>query len=706
MSERRGAQPETLRVARDYLALGWHVVPVRPGEKMPAVRWADYTTHAATVDEITHWFSVGGYGIGLVQGSTAGTIVLDFDGEDGWDTLRALEREHGELPESPRQITPGGGLHYVFRHPGRHVPTRKGILPGFDVRGDGGFIVAYPSKHPNGRPYAWDVDAHYEDVAVAECPTWVADLVCSDAPAGDVNAVVYAPRKLGLGLSEAVVVDGREQYMRNTVLAVYRELWAELGRRPTADELFERAWPQYSRKADLTRPGRGADEVRRKCEHTVSRGLAGRLPVKEPSPKVDSATANEDKIDPETGEILGLEATQLASLSLDNIQPRRWIYGRELLCAFVSAIGSTGGVGKTAFTIATAVSIVIGKSLLHAGKAEPPVFLRVHKQGPVWLYNLEDPMDEMLRRIKAALMHHGVEFDEVKHGLYIDSGRSKPLIVATRNDRGDIVATPVVEELIAELKRRQIVVLVVDPFVQSHAAEENRNDEMNKVMALWAQVAHRADCAIWLVHHFRKGGQAGEGDAFRGAGAIHGAARAMSTLSQMSKEEADKLGVPDDERKQFVRLDNAKANLAPSPSHAEWYRLVGVNLGNGNADYPDGDSVQTVEPWEPPSEWDGLPMAMIVTILDEIDAGPGDGERYAFAKQSKDRWAGKPIIDIAGKTPAQAAAILKAWKDNGLIEDGQYISPSKKTTVGCVSVNGEKRREMRSAAAGGFAAYD
>lgn len=390
-------------------------------------------------------------------------------------------------------------------------------------------------------------------------------------------------------------------------------------------------------------------------------------------------------------------ATSLALLDLDNIPPRRWIYGRELVRNYVSVLAGPGGAGKTAYTMAAGVSIASGIPLLAPpGVDKVPTQCVVHKPGSVWFFNLEDPMEEMRRRIKATLQHHKIPVPSVADRIFIDSGRDKELIIAVRNRQGELVASPIVDPLVDELKARGISVLIVDPFVQSHAAEENRNEEMNLVMALWGRVATRADCAVWLVHHFRKGGKGGDAESIRGAGAIQGAARSMFTVSAMTTEEAGKLGVEEENRWQYIRHDNAKQNMAPPAGVADWYRLASVSLNNGDDEYPEGDFVQAVESWAPPSPWDGLPWTMIERILVKIDQGPGDGEFYALGKQSKDRWAGRVIMDDACKTDGQSATILKAWKDSGLVEDGQYQSPKQKGgTTGCIRVNQSKLSEMR-----------
>jgi hypothetical protein len=73
-----------------------------------------------------------------------------------------------------------------------------------------------------------------------------------------------------LGLADKIN-DGREAYMRDTISACLIELIGTTGATPTAQELYDAAWPQYERKVDLSRGGRGADEFAQKCAYTVAR---------------------------------------------------------------------------------------------------------------------------------------------------------------------------------------------------------------------------------------------------------------------------------------------------------------------------------------------------------------------------------------------------------------------------------------------------
>lgn len=117
--------------------------------------------------------------IGIATGKVSGIFVLDIDERhDGFATLAALEKHHGELPPTWRFLTGGGGEHILFRHPGGRISnSASAIGPGIDVRGDGGYIVAPPSLHMSGRAYAISVDHHPDDVPLSPAPDWLISLV-------------------------------------------------------------------------------------------------------------------------------------------------------------------------------------------------------------------------------------------------------------------------------------------------------------------------------------------------------------------------------------------------------------------------------------------------------------------------------------------------------------------------------------------------
>ncbi|MSR84697.1 MAG: bifunctional DNA primase/polymerase [Candidatus Latescibacteria bacterium] len=100
--------------------------------------------------------------IGIPTGAVSGFDVLDIDPRHGGDiSLEVLEAQHGKLPETSEQITGGGGRHILFRHtPG--LKSRNGVLPGIDIKADGGYILVAPSNHFSGRRYAWEESSRPE----------------------------------------------------------------------------------------------------------------------------------------------------------------------------------------------------------------------------------------------------------------------------------------------------------------------------------------------------------------------------------------------------------------------------------------------------------------------------------------------------------------------------------------------------------------
>jgi hypothetical protein len=201
------------RAALDYAARGWSVIPMEPRGKRPVVAWQDYQRHAATAARVAAWFRRRPEAnVGIVTGAVSGFVVLDVDpGHGGTGSLRELERAHGGLPPTVEALTGGGGRHLYFLHPGSILHNRAGLLPGIDVRGDGGCVVAPPSIHPSGTRYAWREGRGPDELPLAVIPSWLLSRLRADDPrAGH-------PREYWRELAERGVVAGQ----RNNTIASF-----------------------------------------------------------------------------------------------------------------------------------------------------------------------------------------------------------------------------------------------------------------------------------------------------------------------------------------------------------------------------------------------------------------------------------------------------------------------------------------------------
>lgn len=271
-----GAAVDMLKEALSYARRGWHVFPVHSRRadgsctcsRKDCTRPAKHplTKHGlkeATTDEtvIRGWWARWPWAnIAVRTGAESGLVVLDIDNhlifpeldrsETGEDSLRALEREHGELPKTVQAITGGGGRHIFFKHPGGVVPCKTGLRPGLDIRADGGYIVAPGSVHITNRRYEWDVEHHPDDLALAEPPPWLLGLIKKREPA-------RTGSDAGAAAAEAPIPAGR----RNSELT---SLAGSMRRRGmTADEIETALLAVNAKRCT---PPLADDEVRRIAE--------------------------------------------------------------------------------------------------------------------------------------------------------------------------------------------------------------------------------------------------------------------------------------------------------------------------------------------------------------------------------------------------------------------------------------------------------
>lgn len=171
-------QYANLDAALEYVRKGWPVFPVAPDSKKPLTPngFKDASTDPEQVE--AWWTECPDANVGIPTGAVSGVIVIDCDvknGQDGKNSFHSLR-----VPRTRSSRTPSGGWHAIFRHPGIEIRNRVGMLPGIDVRGDGGYIVVPPST-VNGTQYTWVVDGD-----IADMPSHLLELLQSK-PAPKLN---------------------------------------------------------------------------------------------------------------------------------------------------------------------------------------------------------------------------------------------------------------------------------------------------------------------------------------------------------------------------------------------------------------------------------------------------------------------------------------------------------------------------------------
>jgi hypothetical protein len=334
-----------------------------------------------------------------------------------------------------------------------------------------------------------------------------------------------------------------------------------------------------------------------------------------------------------------------------SIPPRQFLYARHYVRQYLTTTIAPSGLGKTSLAIGEALAMVSGKPLLGT---TPQQRLRV------WLWNGEDPRDELERRIIAAMVQFGLKPQDIDGHLFMNVGRETPIIIATQTRSGTIIAQPVIDAVIATIKQNKIDVVIIDPFVKSHKVSENDNMAIDGVATQWAQIADVTMSSVEVLHHPRKtGGMEVTVEDGRGASSLINASRSARVLNRMSKEEAAKAGLSPEMAWRFFRVDNGKASMAPRPENADWYQLKSIALGNG-------DNVGVAATWTWPDPFADVTVADLVAAQKQV-AQDGPWRENNKATQ----WVGIPIARALKLNPKmeddrrKVRALLAKWIETG-----------------------------------------
>lgn len=139
-----------------------------PG-KHPSVLWRGNQSRRMTADELRAALSGKSNNIGIITGPVSGIVVIDIDGPEGIDSLKAAGLGIEALPETPMVKTGGGGFHLYYRYPeSEEVKTQTAVLKKVDVRALGGFVVAPPSMHKSGKKYEWAEGRSLSEIPIAD----------------------------------------------------------------------------------------------------------------------------------------------------------------------------------------------------------------------------------------------------------------------------------------------------------------------------------------------------------------------------------------------------------------------------------------------------------------------------------------------------------------------------------------------------------
>lgn len=437
-----------------FRARGWSAFGLLPRTKKPASPWKRFQTERPSLEDQRRW-QAEGCNAAIVTGTASGVLVLDCD------TPEAIaEAERLGTNGAPKAKT-AKGAHFYFAHPGGQVSNKTGFLPGMDLRGDGGFVVAPGSIHPSGARYEWEIPPAGELPTV---PGWLSEALrpkpAQAPPAAPIKSTASAsPYSLAALQSEIEAMRIAPEGTRNHQLNKSAFALAQLA---ASGDVSENEAAAELRQAALE-AGLEPDEVEATLASGWRAGLANPRAKNAPKPLVVPSI---------------IRATDLVAKTF---APLQWIIP-DLLPEGLALLAGKPKAGKSFLTLQICLAVSSGDYSSFGGG--------LRTQGDVIYFALEDSE----RRLKDRLMQ--MTLGQVPARL--DFSTTSPRI-----DQGFVEAAE--RWCNAKPKPR---LMVVDTFravkPSGKVSRSAYDDDAQALAPLLDFVRARPGLCLLVIHHVRK----------------------------------------------------------------------------------------------------------------------------------------------------------------------------------------------------------
>lgn len=427
-----------------YLRLGYSVIPLKVRGKEPLIAWQEYQKRLPTEAEVRAWWDkYPQANIGIVTGKVSGIGVVDVDGPEGMKEARRLGFT------SPLVSLTGKGRQLIYKHTEGTLCNAVRKYPGIDIRGDGGYVVAPPSVHPNGRRYQW-VGA--SAVALkSRLPNFPVSVFAASS----------APTKLignAAGWVAAALTEMKPGNIDTTLHRVCSKLRADGYSKADAKLLLE----PHAIKAGAT-PGHLDDKI------------ANAWARYEPNVKPESA-----QIDPANAENI--------DSFMEALTPVNWI------CAPLIAKGTlvfVAGLPETNKTwLLMDLALECARPLPDKGNWLN-LFPVIHSR--VLFIDQERFKGETQRRFRSVAREKGIDFKAIKDNLFIRCGTSTRLDI-----------TPSYEAFRRELLEIKPELVLIDSWASFQSSDENNRQSVQVVLERIKALRTEIGCTFIFIDHENK----------------------------------------------------------------------------------------------------------------------------------------------------------------------------------------------------------
>ncbi|MEO0481713.1 MAG: AAA family ATPase [Planctomycetota bacterium] len=307
----------------------------------------------------------------------------------------------------------------------------------------------------------------------------------------------------------------------------------------------------------------------------------------------------------------------------------RWLIDGFLTSGSVTVLGAPPKTGKSWLTLALALTLAAGRTLLGDFHTRAP--------GRVLLYPAEDDPRSFRSRMEALCLPLGLKLGD----LPIDILQTDQLLLDDPEHQARL------EAMLHQVRPR---LLVLDPLVRLHSGPESSSSHISSLFGYLRALQRRFDLAVLVTHHVAKsaGAKSGVGSSLCGSGDIHASYDHGALLRRVEDGSV------------ILELEHRSAP-APEPLR---YRLA--NLEGGGVAFVEVEGADEVLPQ--PVARSSKPKAPKLQVVKQ--APKPDRKEQVLAQL---RFAGGPVSqrqlrEVLGGRNADLGALLHELADEGLIQ--------------------------------------
>ena len=468
--------------AARYHKHGFTVMPIKKISKKAFILWKKFQKRRPTKQELNSWMKdYPDFNIAIITGNAAGLVVVDADSERGMNLVKEIG-----LPKGTPTVLTNRGEHYYFRYPDYDVPSRSFKELGLDIKSDGGYVLAPPSKHPDGGTYKWKVNL------VAELPE--------------------LPKKL-MKLIENTLKQKADSdpFIKEPGMEVVDLAGDQVTDLP----------PEIQKWLETPTPKDRSGHDFKLCMLGLENGIFSRKALTQIilSNEHGKANSRKDKKKYTTeliAKAIGKFDAQLRYHSARKLARMEFPSAHEIIGKGVllpgtgGIIAGEGGVGKSLLTSEMALRLRTCQAFIGIPTAKIESVLVI--QGEIRL--------EMVRE-RLASQVKGLGLKKSSRRIYFTDPR----------DSYDLMNPKDLAKILRLVMKTKAEVVVIDPLSSYHHADENNNSEMRRFLSAIDKIKRTTGAAVVLVHHFSKSADRKGKHRLRGASSIYDWADTVIELS-------------------------------------------------------------------------------------------------------------------------------------------------------------------------------